>query len=319
MASKWINTKLFDNYVAEKEKETSENTAGMKRSDFVWKSPTAGTVDKAKVYEGRFIPDKKGNFTKKYLYHMWKSGEKWIFHVCPKTDGLENFCPICSAVNVLYQGTNEDKKTAYQMKRKERHVGNFFVVNDPRDNEIDDETKKSNGKVKIYEFPSKLESKLKNELVDKNEGLGVSIFDPGKDGHNVIIKIKATKPDKNNKSWPDYSDSIFSRKSSPLGENDNEIKKIMESTHVIDEYINNMKSSPEDTLKMLKEEMLYGLIEKEWIKHFGMPADGGVGTERSVSTNKTNDQPDDVPEPTETTETDDLSADDLMAELRAMK
>ena len=64
-ASKWINKNLFDNYVEEKSKEASEKNNLIRRSDFVWQSPQAGTSEKAKVYEGRFLPDQKGKFTKK--------------------------------------------------------------------------------------------------------------------------------------------------------------------------------------------------------------------------------------------------------------
>lgn len=309
--SKWINTKLFENYVQEKEKE-KEPSSSMRRSDFVWPSPQAGTSEKAKVYEGRFIPDQKGKFTQKYFYHMWKSGDKWIFFLCPKTHSMNKFCPVCTIVNALYQGTSDDKSMASKMKRKERHIGNFYIVDDPRDKEIDDDAKKNSGKVKLYEFPSKLESKLKNEIIDKKEGLGMSIFDPGADGHNIIIKIRSTKPDKNNQTYPDYSDSIFSRKSSPLADDDSGIKKIMSSTYSIDEYIKSLEMSTEDTMKMLKNEMLFDMIENEWARNYGVSK---VEKKAETKVSSTDDE-DDVPDAK--SEDESLSEEALMNELRNM-
>lgn len=309
MASKWINKNLFSDYVNEKQKETDTTPSTLRRMDYVWQSPKAGTADKAKVYEGRFLPDLKGRFTKKYFYHMWKSGEKWIFFLCPKSHGMEEFCPVCSIVSSLYKGTADDKALAFRMKRKERHVGNFYVADDPRDKEIEDDAKKASGKVKLYEFPSKLESKLKNEILDKKEGLGLSIFDPGAEGHNIIIKIKSTKQDAKGNTYPDYSDSIFSRNASPLATSDAGIKKIMEGTHSIDDYISSMEMSEEDTIAMLKNEMLWDMVENEWNRSKGSSITPNVAsTKKSVK-----EEEDDIPE-----DVDNLTDEDLMRELKAM-
>lgn len=315
MASKWISKNLFENYVEEKQKEVTEKPNTMRRMDFVWPSPPAGTPEKAKIYEGRFLPDPRGKFTKKYYYHMWKSGEKWIFYLCPKTHGMDKFCPMCTIVNSLYTGTADDKKMAFNRKRKERHVGNFYVVDDPRDKEIDDDEKKSSGKVKLYEFPSKLESKLKNETLDKKEGLGAAIFDPGPEGHNIIIKIKSTKQDSKGNSYPDYSDSIFSRKPTPLADSDNEIKKIMSSTYDIEEYIKSMEMSKENTLKMLKDEMLFDMVETEWNRAYGTEKNFPKAVTKE-ETNTEDDVPESVGEEKAISDDVDTSDEALLAELK---
>ena len=312
MASKWISKNLFENYVEEKQKEVSEKPNTMRRMDYVWPSPPMGTELKPKMYQGRFLPDQRGKFTKKYYYHMWKSGEKWIFYLCPKTHGMDKFCPICTVVNSLYTGTADDKKMAFKMKRKERHVGNFYVVDDPRDKEIDDDTKKSSGKVKIYEFPSKLESKLKNEILDKKEGLGFAIFDPGSEGHNIVIKIKATKQDAKGNTYPDYSDSIFSRKPSAIADSDAEIKKIMSSTYDIEEYIKSMEMSKENTLKMLKDEMLFDMVEAEWNRAYGVEKD----SPKAKATVDEDDVPDSVDEEKVDDDGTDMSEQALLDELK---
>lgn len=326
MSSKWINRDLFNAYTEEKANEaTTQTNSALRRSEFVWQSPQAGTADRPKVYEGRFIPDQKGRFTRKYMYHMWKTNDKWIFYLCPKTDGMDKFCPVCAVVNSLYSGTAEDKSVAFRMKRKERHVGNFYVVDDPRDREQDDEAKKASGKVKLYEFPGKLESKLKNEILDKKEGLGYAIFDPGSEGHNIIIKIKSTKPDGKGNTYPDYSDSIFSRKSSPLADSDKEIKEIMSSTYSIDEYIESMKMSKDDTIKMLKNEMLWDAIEDEWNRNFGSELKKAKEVEEDVPDYDTDDvEEDEKPKVKKTSkkpkdeDEDETSDEDLLAELKNM-
>jgi len=264
--SKWINKDLFTKFQEEKKDEAkgNDNTGGLRRSDVVWKNPEKGTVDKAKIYEGRFVPDVNGNFYKKYYYHLFRSGGQWFSTLCPKTHDFSNYCPFCSVNSKLYMGTQADKKSAYTYKRKEKYAGNFYLVKDPRDNEADEEDKVE-GKVKIYDFPGKVESKLKEEITDQENGLGLSIFDPGEEGYNFIIKVLATKPDKNKKVWPDYSASLFSRKPGPLG-TEKEIDEIMANTFDIDEFINNMERSEDDIISVLKQEMVYDLVKDEMSK-----------------------------------------------------
>jgi len=261
--SKWISKDLFNEFQKEKKAEADKPTSyGMKRSDVIWETPQKGTAEKAKIYEGRFLPDKESGFYKKYSYHMFQSGEKWVFSLCPKTYDFENYCPFCSATSKLYQGSASDKKLAYNYKRKEKFVSNFFIINDPRDAERDIE-KKVNGTVRLYEFPGKVEMKLKNEVTDTKEGYGYLIFDPSAEGHNFILKVLATKQDQNGNIWPDYSSSSFSRSSEALG-TDAEIEKIMNSRIDLNEYVKGLEKSDDEIVQVLKAEMLWDLIEDEW-------------------------------------------------------
>jgi len=291
--SKWINKSLFDKYVQTKEgEEEKRQPEGAFRSKIVWKTPAPGTADKARVYEGRFLPDKKGNFTKRYYYHMFRSGERWIHYLCPKTYNFVNWCPLCSITSKLYMGTQKDKTAANNYKRKGKHAGNFFVVDDPRDAEIKENEQKSAGNVKIYEFPDKVESKLKSEITDRKEGLGEAIFDPGPEGFNFILKVKSTKTDAQGKSFPDYSDSVFSRKATSLG-TDAEIKKIIESTFDLDEYIQNLTIQNETLIAALKAEMLFDMIKEEWEQHMGETPDPQT---KATSVSDRVMEEDDIPE-----------------------
>lgn len=146
--SKWINKDLFDGFQKEKIEEKDTSSSGFRRSDLLWDTPEKGSVDSPKVYEGRFLQHPKNKPYLKYFYHFWQSGENWVFVLCPKTEDFKNYCPFCSAVSKLYNGTAQDKSQAYQLKRKEKFVGNFFVAKDPRDADRDAE-KKVVGKVKL--------------------------------------------------------------------------------------------------------------------------------------------------------------------------
>jgi len=265
--SKWIDKDLFNKFVDDKKNEVNENQGGFGR-DFkkIWPTPEKGTEAKPKTYEGRFIPDQDGNFYKKYFYHMHKVGEKWFYSLCPKTHNMDNFCLLCNLAAKLYTGSDDDKKMAYQYKRKERYVSNFFLESDERDKDRKDEDKVE-GTVKLYEFPTKIESKLRSEVTDKQHGLGLSIFDPSEDGYSFIIKVKSTKPQSDGKIWPDYSDSIFARKPHAIAESDKKIDEIMNTTISLDEYIKSMEKSNEDVIKAIKDEMLWDLVENDYNRY----------------------------------------------------
>jgi len=112
-----------------------------------------------------------------------------------------------------------------------------------------------------------LESKVRGELLDEKDGAGTAVFDPA-DGYNFIIKVKSTKPDANNKVWPDYGDSKFARTSDALG-TDKEIKAIMENIVDLTEYLQSQRKSPAELKEMLEKDMLWGLVEKEWERVYG--------------------------------------------------
>ena len=121
--SKWINKDLFDSFQTAKKEEAEKPSefGGVSRRELIWPTPEKGTAEKQKVYEGRFVPDLKGNFYKKYFYHMFQVGEgNWYFIFCPKTHDFTNFCPWCSVVSHLYKGSAADKRAAGSYKRKER-------------------------------------------------------------------------------------------------------------------------------------------------------------------------------------------------------
>jgi hypothetical protein len=266
--AKWVKGDLFNKF-AETKQEEQEKQPLSRKSDIVWESPKKGTSKVPAVYEVRLLPDPDDEFYKKYHYHMFKSGDKWIFILCEKSFGFTNFCPWCSYASHLWSGTENDKKLAPQYGRKDRFVGNVYIVNDPRDVDrpVD---KKVNGTVKLYEFPGKLDDKIRAEILNPNkeESYGEDIFNPGEEGVNFFIKIGATAPGKDGKEWPSYDLSTFARKRSALASSDAEIQKIMDSCHSIDKYIKSMRKTKEEHKALLDEELIFPTIEAEWNKHY---------------------------------------------------
>jgi hypothetical protein len=262
--SKWIDKELFSKFAKQKTKEAEQEQQNQTsfRKGKIWATPERGTADKPKTYEGRFLPDPKGNFYLKYFYHMFMSGEQWQFVLCSKTKDFENWCPWCSVTQKLFMGGSEDKKQAYIYKRKEKYVGNFFVVKDPRDAEKEDPDDKVENTIKLYEFPGRVESKLKQEITDTKQGYGLSIFDPGEEGYNFILKVKSTKKDAQGRTWPDYSDSMFSRQSEALG-SDRQIKQILGNCFDLEEYVKDLERTEEEVIELLKVEMVWELVEGE--------------------------------------------------------
>ena len=325
--SKWINKDLFSKFQDQKKEEKEAPKSSARRSDLVWPTPDKGTDIDPIVYKLRFLSDQKGQFYKMYYYHMYKSGEKWVFVICPKTEGFDNYCPFCSITNKLYMGTAADKRLANNYKRKKKFVGNILIVNDPRDSERE-EDKKCNGLVKLYEFPQKVEMKLKEEITDP-EGLGMQIFDPGKDGFDFVLKVLATKRDGDGNSWPDYAQSNFSRRAAAIAESEASIDKIMKSTIDINEYIDSMKKDESEIVKLIKAEMLFDMVKDEFKREIDKKAlttagESPVDKEDDIDDTKFKSEEtpaaETVPETTESPFKSDDDLDDaaLIAELENM-
>lgn len=273
MASKWLKGKeqLFSQFKEQKKAE-QDNQAGPRRMDIVWPTPQKGTTDKAKIYQLRLLPDETGNFYRSYFYHMYKSTStgKWTFVFCPKSETPENYCPFCAATMRLYQGSNEDKKVAYNYKRKRKHCVNVHIVKDPRDADAENEEGKVAGKTLVYEFPDTVESKVRSEMNDEEYGNGINIFDPGDEGVDFILRVSATKPiqeegPNKGKTFPDYSDSKFANKPTALG-TDEEVEAIMSSTHDLNKYLEGMKRDSDELVGLVKDEMLFDLIKPDYPK-----------------------------------------------------
>lgn len=315
--SKWVDDSAFKSFRERKKTEDDNKpSGGNDRMSVVWKTPEKGTTDRPKIYEGRFLQDPKGVFYLQYLYHMFKnsSGEGWHFSLCPKTYDMSKYCPWCSVVSKLYSsGSKSDKSAAYNYKRKIRFCGNWYVVKDPRDAEADEENK-AEGKVFVYEFPGKVESKLKTEITDEENGYGMSIFDPGEDGVNFIVRVKATKPDESGRVFPDYSDSQFARRPTALGSED-EIEEIMKNRYDLMGHLKKMEATEDKVLEAIKKEMVWDLIEDEYERMSGSAV---PSTPREQESPETEEPKEEAKEESFDDSDDDMSEQELLDELENM-
>ena len=262
--SKWLKKDSYEMFADKKTKEAEQQDTQVGGGFYnKWKNPKMGTTEKAKEYKIRLLPDVEEGFYKDYMYHGFMSGETFKYFLCEKTHGMDKYCPWCEATKMLYQGNESDKRKAGDYKRKQRFVSNIFITEDPRDAEVKDENYKSGGKVRLYEFPATVESKIKNEITDTEQGYGQSIFDP-ENGYDFILKIKAKPKDKNGKEWPEYGDSMFARRASPISDDAEGVEKLMEDRYNLDEYIKSLKLSVKDHEELLKAEMLWDDVGRQF-------------------------------------------------------
>jgi len=316
--SKWVNKEKFEDFKKERErdkKEKPDNITYARR----YPNPKMGSHDKPKEYHVRLLTDPNQDFYKKYHYHMFQSGDQWVFIMCPKTKDMDAYCPWCHATQLLYKGSSADKKKAYNYKRKDKYVGNIFVVKDPRDADENDPDKKLAGKTFLYEFPQTIETLIRKEITDIENGWGYEIFNP-ENGYNLIISIGAKKPDKNGKVWPDYSLTTFAKRPSAIADTEEEIEEIMSTCQSITDYIDKSMLSPEDHMKLLKQEMLFEDVEDQFMRHMkveqeqkqdDVPDTKSAGQEpvEESSKQESESQPSD----------DGLSDEDLLKELEGLE
>ena len=321
--SKWVNKDKFKQFVQEKKQEANDVKDAPAGNFYPkWKTPTMGTQEKPKIYKSRLVTDPNGDFYLKYRYHFFQSGDSSYYIRCEKTYGLDKFCPWCFVNQSLWKGNSNDKKKAYRYKRNERFVVNAFILDDPRDADVDDEYKVSNT-LRLYEFPPTVESKISHELTNEEEGFGPAIFDPEK-GHDLLVKVLAKKPDKEGKIWPDYSLTTFSRKATSIADSEEDIKKIMDSAYDLSEYIEQMGMSWEEHEKLLKQELVWDEVEDEFIKHVGKTSstsDDKPAVSKKETTETKQETQEDIAEETEVTNDssdEDISEEDLLKELDSM-
>jgi len=318
--SKWLKKEDYEMFAGQKSKEAEQAQDDTVGGFFKkWKNPTMGTVDKAKEYKIRLLPDLVQGFYKKYMYHGFMSGEKFKYFLCPKSRGLDNYCAFCEATKILYQGNESDKRKASDYKRKDRYVSNVFIVEDPRDADVKDDKYKVNGTTRLYEFPATVESKISNEVTDTEQGYGLQIFDP-EDGFDFILKIKAKPKDNKGKEWPDYGDTIFARRANGIAEGD-ALDTIMGERVDLDKYIDSMALPVEELEKLLKAEMLWDDVGTSFERHYHSatpPAQEATPTP-TPATPETPAQAEATPAtPVETPAPEGDDTDALLAELQNM-
>lgn len=168
-----------------KESLSNENKARVSFKEFI-------KLEAQKTYLGRLVPYIKDP-TKTFFHyyaHGWKSlaTGQYVDGFCLRTLGER--CPICEACFKLYKTKQaSDKEMASLCRQQERHLVNYYVIEDP--------TNANNvGTVKIYRFGKKMYGKILDatEGSDANE-FGSRIYDLSENGCNFKIKVEKTSDD----------------------------------------------------------------------------------------------------------------------------
>lgn len=207
-------------------------------------------LEKDKTYLVRLVPNldapKKTFFAYKYIgFKSFLTGQ-FIQWISPATFG--DPCPIQQeSYKIGRTGTDAEKKRGQALWTKNSWLVNVYVIEDPTSPE-------NNGQVKVLRLGKQIKKIIDNALTgDDKDEYGMRIFDLGKDGCNLRIKVE-----ENDGGYPAYTMSRFTFPGEILGvgEDQKEIKKIYESIHDLEAIF------PVKTYNELKEELQKHYYEK---------------------------------------------------------
>ena len=142
-------------------------------------------MKKGSTYLGRLLPviDDPASTFFRYINVGWESlaTGQYVQYLSPQT--FQEVDPILQDRYKLFKGSAADQERAKIIKRTERHIVNFYVVDDPVNPE-------NNGTVKILSYGKQL-GEIINEAIDGEdaEEFGEKIFDLSPAGCNLRIKV----------------------------------------------------------------------------------------------------------------------------------
>jgi len=204
-------------------------------------------------YIVRFVPNiKEADRTiYHYYHHGWNSHAtgQYTTNLCPTTWG--DRCPICEERIKLYQeGSEESKKKAFELKRKENWLINAYIVKDPKNDD-------NNNAIKIIRYGKQI-SKIIDEAIsgEDAEEFGPAIFDLTEEGCNFRIKVET-----NEGGYPSYTSSKFLSKGEIKGLTQGKIEEIHDNIFELDKVF-----EPKDydgLVEMLNEHFYCSDTEKE--------------------------------------------------------
>lgn len=224
-----------------KEAEKMGNTGANMKDERIF------TVERDKSGNGfaiiRFLPPPPGEdaaFVKLYN-HGFQVNNRWLIENCPTTIG--GSCPICASNSVLYNsGIDANKKIVTQRKRKLSFYSNVYIVRNPANPELE-------GTVMLFRFGQKIFDKLKSAMKPAFEDEDpIDPFDMW-EGANFKVRVKTVRDGSNNASYPNYDESLFDSPSALLGGDDEELEKIWNQCHSLQELISPEKFKSEEELE----------------------------------------------------------------------
>lgn len=227
------STTALSKIASELEKES--NGGGRSEDTRFWK------VEPDKAGNGsaviRFLPavdPDKLPWVKIYSHGFQGPTGKWYIENCLTTIGQDD--PVVEHVNELYNsGIEENKKLGQQRKRKLAYICNVLVISDPKHPE-------NEGQVKLFKFGKKLFDKIKDKLHPQFEDeTAVDVFNPW-EGANFRLRMRKVE------GYANFDKSDFDAPSE-ISEDDEELLRILNARHNLDELIAPSQFKSYDELK----------------------------------------------------------------------
>lgn len=191
-----------------------------------WK-PTRDTAGNGSAII-RFLTGDDESDTDPSIVKFWEHGFKgptgqWYFEKSLTTLGLPD--PVTESNSLLWNtGIEENKKIVQSRKRKLVYVSNILVIRDPAKPE-------NEGKVFMFKYGQKIMDKIKKLMKPEfDEDERINPFDLWK-GVNFRLRVKTVA------NFPNYDDSDFDRRTTPVSETDEEIEKIWNQRHNLYELV----------------------------------------------------------------------------------
>lgn len=185
--------------------------------------------------------------------HNFNYNGKYLNENCPNhTPGItKRDCPICDSNRELWAtGVEANKQIASLRKLRTSYYTNVYIVKNPSNPELE-------GRVMLYRFGVKLFEKIENARKEKYEGDTnvIEPYDLFDSGANFRIVVKTQVDSKNNKEFPEYSESGFESKG-VLFSDDTRLEAVWRQCHSLQELISPEKfRSYEDIEKNLRRVM----------------------------------------------------------------
>ena len=205
------NTSMFEQIKASLNKQTSSGFKDVLR------------MEAGNNYVGRLLPNLENiNDTFFHYYSFgWDSLEtgQYVSAVSPMSFGER--CPINELRVKLYNsGSESDKSVAQKIRRSEQWLVNFYVIDDPTNQNNNDE-------VKILRYGKQLDKIFKEAIEgDDADEFGPAVFDLSENGCSFRIKVE-----KNEGGYNSYTSSRFLSPAGIKNMSDTRIEEVYNSVH----------------------------------------------------------------------------------------
>lgn len=215
-----LTSTMFESIKSALSKETSSNS-GSKYKEIM-------RTEVGNTYTVRLLPN-VANPSKTFFHYYsygWNSFStgQLLTVVSPTTWGERD--PIAEErYKILRNGSEEDKKKAEALKRREHWLVNVYVVNDPTNEE-------NNNKIKVLRFGRQLHKIIMDAIEgEEAEELGPRIFDLSPKGVNFKIKVEKQG------EYPTYVSSKFTSPKEIEGLDEDNFKKIYDGIFDLESFV----------------------------------------------------------------------------------